>query len=251
MVGITERTVRTVFAVLIALDVLFIAATGFADVSEVVTANRFAQVFDLKREGNVAVWYSSVLLLLAAAHAFAITGSPHAARNGRLFRPAWTVIGLAFLWLSMDETASIHEQSGMLFTKLFGRIPGLTDASGHGVFAWLLIWLPGIVLFVAAMLAITRAWLSFHPPSRRLALAAVGCWIGVLFSETMQARLLRVGNARSIEGVIEEGLEIVGTMLFLVSFHVFLTAPQPGCARRGVVIVHDGLKSPDVDPRNA
>jgi hypothetical protein len=235
---IPQRTIRASFALIIASDALLIAATGAADVSEAVTANRAAQLFDLKREGNVAVWYSSVLLLLTAAYAFAITGSVHAARNGRLFRAVWTVTGFGFLWLSLDETAQIHEQSGMLFTKLFGRIPGLTDDSGHGVFAWVLIWLPGIVLFVAAMLAIARVWLSIHPPSRRLALAGVVCWVGVIAAEAVQARLLRGGNERTIQGVIEEGLELVGTTLFLVSFHMYLTAPQPGRTRQRRIAVH-------------
>jgi hypothetical protein len=176
-------------------------------------------------------------MLLLAAYAFAIVGSSHAARNVPLFRMVWAAVGFTFLWISIDETAQIHENSGVLFTKFVGRIPGLTEAYGHGNFAWVLVWLPGIVLFVIAMLVIARVWLSFHQPSRRLALAGVACWVGVIVAETVQARMMRDGSSPSLQVVIEEGLELGGTTLFLVSFHLYLTArPSGHTRRRGLVV---------------
>lgn len=230
---VSRRAVRAAFFVIIALDLLFITVTASTDVSPAADANRVIQLFELKREANIAVWFSSALLFLNAMYAFAITGSRAAARNGLPFRLAWSAAGFAFLWLSLDETAQIHEKSGNFFTQVFGRIPGLTDGRGYGVFAWLLIWLPAVVAFVVVAVTIARIWLAAHPVSRRLALAAVVCWVCVIGAEFVEAELSRYGFKRSFEGTIEEGLELAGSTLFLVSFHKFLTARRPGGRRQG------------------
>jgi len=73
------------------------------------------------------------------------------------------------------------------------------------------------------------AWsqLRHHASVRRLLLAGALCWIGVVVAEFVQAQLVRHGLERSIQGVIEEGLEVVGAMLFLFAFLEYLRVDRP------------------------
>jgi hypothetical protein len=83
------------------------------------------------------------------------------------------------------------------------------------------------------MIVAARSWLVLFPRSQILALAGVACWVGVICAEFAEAQILRWYGKRSIQGVIEEGLEVVGTTLFLMSFLEFLHSIAAG--QRGFV----------------
>ena len=86
--------------------------------------------------------------------------------------------------------------------------------------------LPFIALFIAAMSAMIRSWIRANRASRNLAIAALWCWIGVLAAEVVEAELFRFSMNRSVEGAIEEGLEITGTALFMAAFCEFLRSRE-------------------------
>ncbi|MGD9743401.1 MAG: hypothetical protein AB7V53_12230 [Dongiaceae bacterium] len=180
--------------------------------------NRVMMLFDLKLEGNIAVWLSSTLLFVTGIAALFIAGQmPTRPWHLNL---AWVLAALFFIGLSVDEAAQLHEAVGRIFTREVAAVPWLTPGAGAD-FGWLVALTPFILAFLAVMMIVSRS-LRPHPPSYRLAVAGVGCWIGVLLAEFMQAQLRRLSMERSVQGVIEEGLEIVGTNLFLASFLKFL-----------------------------
>lgn len=218
---ISGAGVRRFYACLILGDALFALMTLLSDLKHPLATHYLASHFDLKREGNVAVWYSSAVLLLASAAALAAgqVRYPGARENRRRF--VWLFVSLFFLALSIDETAQLHEIAGVLFTKHAGTVPWLTEG-GRPVFAWMLVLLPLIVLFMALVLLATRWFLRLHPRSRRLMLGGILCWVGVLSAELVQAQLVRWSIDRSFQGALEEGLEIAGATLFLFSLIEFL-----------------------------
>lgn len=81
------------------------------------------RMFNLNEEQNVPTFYSA-LLLLASAALLAILAAA-ARRNDRSRRDAWYWGGLAalFLFLSVDEAASIHE----LLLRRVGSAAGTSD----------------------------------------------------------------------------------------------------------------------------
>ena len=46
---------------------------------------------------------------------------------------------------------------------------------------------------------------------------AIACWLGVFVAEAGEAWLLAQGWNRGLQGTLEEGLEIIGSTLFLIA----------------------------------
>jgi hypothetical protein len=212
--GLTGAAVRRAYATLFVVSAVLIGATLLSDLEAPFVANTMGRQLDLKLEGNAAVWFSSVVLLLAALAAGAVASAPRAGAGPA--RQLWTVVALFLLALSVDETAQVHEGVGRRFTSWFGTVPFLTEGT-LPAFAWLLALLPLIVVFIVTVFAAVRSW-PVPRRTRRLVTAGVGCWIGVLLAEFLQAQLMRWSLGRSVQGVIEEGLELTGAVLILVGF---------------------------------
>ena len=212
---------RLLYITIACFNLLLILATLLSDLG-VALPRGFGQ-FDLKLEGNFATWYSSVLLYLAGGAALLNSlASPPATVRPAIYRLTWTALSLAFFALSVDEMIELHERLGSWFTTQFGTIHGFTEGT-HGTFAWVVVLLPFVALFVAGMGAIIRTWLRADSVSRTLAAAALSCWIGVIAAE---AEMLRLSIGRSAEGAVEEGLEITGSALFLAAFCEFLRGQE-------------------------
>jgi hypothetical protein len=223
--SVSAQTLRRFYRLVFAANSVFIIVTGASDLGVPLAHWGIFLPFDLKMEGNAAVWYSSSLLLLTGLAALAISVHvPPQITSPRQYRWIWTLGALSFLSLSVDETAQLHELAGHIFTKRVGDVPGLTPGAG-APFAWLVALAPLIIGFLLVMRMAVQ-WLRLYPRSRRFALAGCACWIGVLLAEFIQAQLRRLSMERSIQGVIEEGLEITGSTLFLISFLEFLRHVQ-------------------------
>ena len=210
---VSGAAIRTFYAALLAGTGLLIVATALANAQVAITKNPIAVQLNLELEGNVAVWYSSVVLLLAAAGAIAAAR----ADDRRRCRLLWTVCALFFVGLSIDEMAQLHERTGRLFTQYFGTIPYLTEG-GYAGYAWLIALLPLIVVFIVCVFTAIRCWSGLHRRSRHLVMSAVACWIGVLVVEFVQAQYFRWSMDRSLQGALEEGLELTGASLFVIGF---------------------------------
>lgn len=219
--------VRWVCAVILAADAFLILVTLLSDL-KVPIPREMIQMFDLKLEGNLAVWYSSALLLLVGMAALGLAYSPMTRESGSPWpRRFWTAAALAFIFLSADETAQVHEKTATRFVWIFGEIPGLTAGFSIPAFFWVVLFMPVMVLFVIGMVMAARTWFAMHHRSRVLTLAAVACWAGVVIAEVVEDRLRRWSMERSVQGAIEEGLEIVGATLFLFAFLDYLLRAMP------------------------
>jgi len=223
---------RFVYVAMIALDVLLILATLLWDLGFDLPRG-FGQL-DLEQEGNFATWYSSALLLIAGSTALMIAFSAPIVRDkARWHFPVWMAGGFVFILLAVDEMLEFHERMGVWFSERFAGSPWLTPGL-YGVFDWLVVLLPAIVVFVVGASTVIRSWLAFHPVSRNAAALGLACWIGALCSEFIQAQLFRVNIVHSVEGAIEEGFEIVGTTLFFFAFTQLLSTNRDRDARSGL-----------------
>lgn len=223
----SDRDIWRFYAVVISVDVLLILVTLLSGLGLPQTDRWIIQKFNLRHEANVAVWYSSVLLLGAAVAALAISRDRAPARAHRTYAVFWTLAAIAFAWLSLDETAMIHEGLGWAVIGRFGSIPFMAERERGGwIFAWTIVLFPAILAFVVGMVWASRAWLGLHRLSQRLTLIATACWAAVVITEVVESQMARLSMNRSFEWVIEEGLEITGTTLFLIAFIEFLRRPE-------------------------
>lgn len=87
------------------------------------------RLFDLNGEGNVPAWISASLLLLCSL--LLVLSAGHARQTGARYHRHWAVLALLFLFLSVDESARLHEPiSSALRTWL--------RTSGALVHAWVI-----------------------------------------------------------------------------------------------------------------
>ncbi len=159
-------------------------------------------------EGNIPTWYSAALLLICCLLLSAIA-SVH--RHNRLgFVAHWLTLSLVFLYLSLDETAQLHELSIPPIRSAF-RTTGLLY---YG-------WIVPAGICVALLVLSYRGFLRNLPTrTRHLFLLAgavfVGGAIGVEALSGLQASVH--GEESLIYHAIitgEEFLEMSGLVLFI------------------------------------
>ena len=189
----------------------------------------FERQLNLDNENNIPTWYSSSTLLFSAI-LLAVIGLA----NKRWSHPyAFQWLGLAaiFLYMSLDEAASLHEMIDLLnpVLKPVGYFHGLL------FFTWVVF---GAIFVLVVALAYLRFLAALPIQTRSLFLIAGGLYVGgALGIEILGARhayLYGFGNnfAYAMYVACEEGLEMLGNVVFLYALLIHL-----GSTMRGVQIL--------------
>lgn len=164
--------------------------------------------FSLDQEANVPSWFSSVLLLAAAAALALVALDAHARRNR--WARHWTGLAAVFVWLSMDETAEVHERIG---SWLRDRL----DLGGILYYAGVV---PALLLAMAVALAYIRFLRALPRATMLGTLLAAGLYVtGAAGVEAMTGWWVDThGTSTSLLYVstVEENLELAGTTLFIL-----------------------------------
>lgn len=185
---------------------------------------------NVRTEGVMAVWYSSMLILLvgfASLGCFVAEG-PAEDRNGvRPYRYAWLFVAFVFAALSLDELGVLHERIGHInsLNPFFGTLTGWV-----GVLA-----LPGLAV------ALFLAWFFFtRLRNNGVALVLVALGLGLLASVPFQEELEAImrdsaGGRAAFQrpiwlALVEEGTELFGTLSILAGIVAYL--PVPGASHR-------------------
>jgi len=171
--------------------------------------------FNVNHENNVPTFFSAFLLLSCAALLAVVARKPdQTARDARY----WRWLALIFLFLALDEDASIHE----LWT---GPIQYLLPMDGMFYFAWIIPYGIGLLLIGLVYL---RFMFRLREPTRRLAILAGSLYVaGALGFEMIGGWYLSefgddVDFPYSIIVAGEEFLEMCGSILFLYALLGYL-----------------------------
>lgn len=179
------------------------------------------ETFDLNNENNVPTFYSTFLHVTCAA-ILAVIGN-QATITARDV-PYWRWLSLIFLFLAVDEDASLHE-------LLTDPLKSLLDLSGPLLFAWVIPY--GIAVLVLGLLYL-RFVLRQPLRTRRLIISA-GCVFvaGALGFELIGGWYLSLhGGKENLRYLLlvaaEEFLEMSGLVLFIYTLLDFLSAQLQG-----------------------
>jgi hypothetical protein len=161
-------------------------------------------LFSLSEEANLPTWYSSLLLFADAALLASI-----AARARR--QPDfgyWAVLSAIFCYLSLDETAQLHE-----------RLNGLIPLTGAFYFSWII---PAGILVLLVGLAYLRFVLRLPPPTRTRFIVAGCIYVGgaLLMEVPLGMWATRHGEDNlgyMLIDAVEESMEMFGASLFLLA----------------------------------
>lgn len=164
---------------------------------------RLVSLLSLSYEANIPTWLASCLLFSCAVLLLAV------AREGPRAHPRhWWVLGVLFLYMSLDEAVELHEHLG-----------GLVEAGGVLYFSWVI----PAALFVAVVgLAYVPFLRDLPAPTRWRFLVAGAVYVsGALLMELPLGHWTeRHGNDNlgyALIDWVEETLELAGAGLFLVA----------------------------------
>jgi hypothetical protein len=163
-------------------------------------------LLSLSEEANLPTWYSSMLLFSCAAALAAI--AIDARRSGGRFMRHWAVLAAVFLYMSLDETAQLHE-----------RLNSLWSLRGVFYFSWII---PVGIIVLLLGLAYLRFLIHLPAPTRwRFVIAGV-LYVGGALVMEMPLGVWATRHGEDNLGymlidAVEESLEMFGATLFLLA----------------------------------
>ena len=174
---------------------------------------RIHRLFDLDSEANIPSWFSTIQLFMIGLIAMLTAQSQH--YKSPPSKQGLTFFGLGFMYLSLDEGASIHEK----LTYVFHNNPWVPYFDGvHGI--WIVVY--GSIGIVV-LLALHRDLWSICKTLRREALIfIVGMVIylaGAGGAETITYFYIDKTNPSvyAAEVILEEFLEMFGSSILFYS----------------------------------
>ena len=206
----SSAIVRILVAVIVFLAIASTAAAFVRAYTGRTSAYGFVPKFDVNRENNIPTYFSSFLLLLSAGLLAIVTISKR--KDRARYSTHWFILMLIFLFLSIDETASLHE----LLVKPVKSALHLSDI-------WLNAWvIAGVAFVVVFVIFYYRFFL--HLPSRtktHLVIAALFLVGGAIGVEFVGGAYVGIHGgwtfAYGIMTVIEESFEMIGVLFFIVA----------------------------------
>lgn len=171
-------------------------------------------IFNVNGERNIPAWFSTGMLLSCSA-LLALIACVKKARSDRHVL-LWQLLALTFLFLSVDEAASIHER----LNKLGSILPD----NPLLYFAWVA---PALVFVVIYGVLNLRLLADLPVRIRILFLVAGGIYVGGALGVEMIAGYYlsfrhRHDLAYSIITVFEETLEMCGAIVFIYALMTYI-----------------------------
>ena len=209
-------------ALVLALVIFFLTLAYVATQSVKYLAGHDVQLgllrlFNLNGENNIPAWYASSTLLLCSILLAAIglvkkqMGLPYARH--------WLVLAAIFLYLSLDEAASIHEMANRPLHYAF-------NTTGYFYYAWVIAG----GLFALVVLLAYLPFLATLPVRTRYLFLISGAFYvgGALGMEVIGNYWYLHGQGETLTysmlGGVEEGLEMIGVASFIYSLLSYLAS---------------------------
>jgi len=159
-------------------------------------------------EGNIPAWYSASLLLLCSLLLAAIGAVTR--HQQRSYVAHWLILSLVFLFLSLDETAQLHERSIEPLRNAFGT-------TGFLYYAWIV---PAGVCVILLALGYLRFLATLPRRTSRLFLLAGAVFVGAAIGiEAVSAKHASLPGEKDLTYHLivtaEEMFEMAGLVLFI------------------------------------
>lgn len=162
----------------------------------------FSNLFNVGEESSISTWFSQLVLLSAALICGVVAYVKSKLKEKYVFQ--WILVGVAFLFLSIDEVAVIHEQ----------LISALENNGVSGGTSWYIY--AAIVVTVLGVLLVRFWWFLPRKTKWLLVLSAIVYLVGAVVLDVVGGKF--VGQGFLHEGLIvgaEEFVEMIGASLFV------------------------------------
>ena len=223
-VTLSAREARTFFFGLLAIELLLLAAYLTLHVLGAgLEAGPLRPWLDLGADTSVPAWFSSIQLFLVGAVLLVA-----ALNNGRpdVVRPSFlAAAGLAFVFLSADESARIHEK--ITEVARAGQLNWLLIHGTHG--AWIMVYLvAGALLLAAGRRSLLALWRHLRHEMQVAAAGALVFVAGGVGVELIGFYLVPGSTPYKVATAVEEFLEMAGVSVMLYAALLVNRALAPG-----------------------
>jgi hypothetical protein len=196
------------------------------------------RLFNLAREETIPSWFSSTQAFLVGLTAFAVAWVVGRRGAGRWTRIGWVLIGLFFVFTSMDDASKFHEKVGSALERALEARRTSGSAGLLDTYPWHLFVLPlyvagGLLVFLVAWRHLRAHGLFGYVLAGLLLLATAVAfdWIegledergetGRVLNAMADAHGVARGTFSHFWKVAEEAIEMLGTT---VCWYAFLRA---------------------------
>ncbi|MBL8079819.1 MAG: hypothetical protein JNM55_17765 [Anaerolineales bacterium] len=171
--------------------------------------------FFINNEGNIATFWNTLLLIITSALAFVIASAKFSQKDK--YRFEWLLLGLVFLYLSMDESAIIHEK----FSILLKNMP---DVNGWAHYKWIYAGAAAVLLL---MVMFIRFYLHLDLRNKILFPVAMSLYLGGAFGgELFSGHYAQANGTKNIVYMLmthgEELGEHIGIILMIFTLLTYL-----------------------------
>jgi len=197
------------------LGTLTIEDQSFVELSKI-----YIRLFELNREANIPTWFSSLLLILNA-FILAIIASRTKALQGP-YSTQWFVLAAIFLYLSIDESALLHEMTEKPVRRAL-------NLSGYLYFAWIV---PAVCCLIVLGLYIRRFLFDLPKSTRWLFIIAGTVFVGgAVGMEAIGSNIFSTNYGKtmaySLWATLEESCEMVGLIIFFYALLSYVAQHMP------------------------
>jgi hypothetical protein len=175
------------------------------------------------REGNIATYFNSMILLIAAMLCLAIWKSTSHS-SGRKKQGGWLAIAVIFLLMSIDEVSMLHENSGYIAEYILEHVSGASSP-----IHW---WYPVLLVVAVGALKMAPFLASLPARTRGLLILAGGIYIfGAVGLEAVghyildHSETIAIGEGRYsfiLSYSIEEFLEMIGINIAILGAMLYM-----------------------------
>lgn len=181
--------------------------------------HKLVKLFDLDLETNVPTFFSVLLLATASFVLAVVTAISKKQKSGRVLE--WTILSAGFLFMALDELASIHERMIEPMRALMG-----IENLGPLYYAW-------VVPAIFAVLIIGVGFINFLielPAKTRWSFMIAGAMYltGAVGFEALEGMFGQGNLAYNVFVTIEESLEMLGVVAFIWALLVYIAEFQVG-----------------------
>ena len=182
-------------------------------------SNAIMFFFDASSEANVPTYFSSLILFISAAILYVIYKTTPKGSDKRMY---WRVLMIIFAWLSVDETASIHEQFGKI-----GR--AFHMHSDYLYYSWIIPFIP-VVIF--AFFFFLRFLIKLPYTTRILFIISGVIYTGAAIGfELFEGKIAKMYGPNTLNDLLlcaaEEFLEMTGVIIFIYALLRHLSETDP------------------------
>lgn len=221
----SRRALIIVFVACVSMEVLFFILDLVINYQRGSEIRAIRRIFNTAREGSLPSWFGVIQTFVIGVIALINVALLNKVDSSTRRQVGWLLMAIAFIYISADDDAKIHERLGTA-SKSFEFMSGALQA--YPSYAWQIVLGP---LFAAlGFFILYFLWNELTKPIERFAvLAALGCLAFAVFLDYLEG--LDDGYALLLENTdwskpavkhfsksIEEVMEMFGMTIFLIVF---------------------------------